>query len=212
MLRDLLDALRCPHNHVESWLVAMVHRADGPRLLDADLACAVCGAEFVVREGVAVFADAHAVANSDEAVDPLRIAAQLGVTEGFLPLLLAGHYARAGAAVAALVPIPQVWINATPTPQDARAPVSRLQVGDRLPLGVATLAAAAVDAAHATPGLLHGLARAVRPGGRLVAPVHTPLPAGVRELARDDREWVAEVTVHASGLVELRRRAPDQVG
>jgi hypothetical protein len=38
------------------------------------------------------------------------------------------------------------------------------------------------------------------------------LPAGVTELARDATEVVAEITARASGLVELRRRAPDQVG
>jgi hypothetical protein len=40
----------------------------------------------------------------------------------------------------------------------------------------------------------------------LVAPAHAPLPAGVRELARDEREWVAVKESAASAPVPLRRR------
>lgn len=211
MLRDLLDALRCPNDHDESWLVAMVHRADGPVLLDADLACPVCSAEFAVRDGMATFSDTVLIATPGLAPDPLRLAALLGVTEGALPILLAGQVTRAGRGLAGHVPVPQVWINAPTEVADQPAFTSRLALRERLPLGVATLAAAAIDAPHATPILLSGLVRAIRQGGRLVAPVATPLPAGVRELARDEQEWVAEVTARASGLIELRRRAPDQV-
>lgn len=211
MLRDLLDSLRCPRPHAESWLVAMVHRADGPVLLDADLACPVCGAEFVITDGVARFDHAPPTAAS-EAVDPLRLAALLGVSEGLLPILLAGHQATAGAALAGLVPVPQVWLNA---PGHATAPAgvySAIEALARVPLGVETLAAAAIDRAHADPIMLESIVRAVRLGGRIVAPADTLLPAGVNVLARDAQEWVAEVTTRASGLVELRRRAPDQVG
>jgi len=64
-----------------------------------------------------------------------------------------------------------------------------------------------VDAAHASRVMLESIVRAVRLGGRVLAPATVPIPDGLRELARDDEEWVAEVTVRASGLVELRRRA-----
>lgn len=220
MLRDLLDALRCPRDHEESWLVAMVHHADGPLLREADLACPVCGAEFPVRGGVASFTvmDRPTLHTHEPGATPtddvgaLRLAAQLGVTGGMLPILLAGRCATAGAALAEYVDVPQIWVNGAPEAAERPPLLSRVEVGERLPLGVGTLAAAAVDAAHATPALLAGLVRAVRQGGRIVAPAGTECPAGVRELARDDREWVAEVTASASGLVELRRRAPDQVG
>jgi electron transfer flavoprotein alpha subunit len=45
-----------------------------------------------------------------------------------------------------------------------------------------------------------------------VAPATSLLPTGVQMVARDAHEQVADVTTRASGLVELRRRAPDQVG
>lgn len=211
MLRDLLDALRCPRPHDETWLVAMVQRAEGAELLDADLACPVCGAEFVIHEGIARFDPPVAPAPA-VAIEAVRLAALLGVTEGQQPVLLAGVYADAGAALAELVPVPQLWLNARRTAPRPATLVGALEVRGRVPLGVETLAGAALDGAHSDGPMLDSVVRAVRRGGRLVAPATALLPAGVQTVAHDAHEQVADVTTRASGLVELRRRAPDQVG
>lgn len=229
MQRDLLDALRCPAPHEESWLVAMVHRADGATLIEADLACPVCGAEYAVTQGEAWFHAAQdrvpstmpANASTTPLPDVERLAAQLGVMGGLAPVLLAGGYAAVAADYAALTGAPVV---AVPTASaSASAPlairavdVSVLHVGLQLPLGASTLAAAACGVAHLVPDdaarLLASIARAVRAGGRIVAPVSQELPAvlmgTVRTLARDEREWVAEMTATSSGLVALRRSPP----
>jgi uncharacterized protein YbaR (Trm112 family) len=218
MQRDLLDALRCPGTHEESWLVAMVLEARGSALLAAELACPVCGAEFRIVDGIAYIpglapgsTPEPALPSEPLAIDPvLRLAALLGVVESDLPVALVGRYAAASVALASVVSAPQLLVNSgavIPAPG-----VSRLVVADRLPLGVETLAAIAVDAEHATPAVLESAARALRLGGRLVASADAPVPAGLRELARDASEWVAETTARASGLVELRRRAPESVG
>lgn len=216
MQRDLLDALRCPNTHEESWLVAMVLEADGSALLEAELACPVCAAEYRITDGIAHFANANA--NAAPAIDAvaytsdlvLRLAALLGVAESLLPVALVGRYAAAGGALTAFVAAPQLLVNSGAA--SATTGASCIVVADRLPLGVETLAAIAVDAAHARPEFLASAARALRLGGRLVAPADAPIPAGMRELARDETEWVAETTARASGLVELRRRAPESVG
>jgi uncharacterized protein YbaR (Trm112 family) len=218
MQRDLLDALRCPGAHEESWLVAMVLEASGPELLEAELACPVCGAEFRISQRVAHFADVTSrpdatAARSSEpytSAMALRLAALLGVAESQLPVGLVGRYSAASGVLASLVLAPQLLINSGPVISGPG--VSRLVVADRLPLGVESLAAIAVDAAHATATFLDSATRALRLGGRLVAPASAPVPAGMRELARDATEWVAETTARASGLVELRRRAPESVG
>jgi hypothetical protein len=231
--RALLDALRCPAPHAEEWLVAMVHQADGPRLLEADLACPACGAAFALRAAVAWFrassvedrATAHAapVATGSAPAatwwttshDPDRLAALLGVAEGPWPVVLVGARAAEGAALAARVSPPQWWINPAPVALgDAPHPTwlaGVLHVGPQWPLAARQAAAVALDAAHATPSQLAEAVRLLRPGGRLVAPASAPLPEGVRELARDAAEWVAEATsaVRAEGdgpLVPLRRR------
>ncbi|MEY4856524.1 MAG: hypothetical protein RLZZ97_1354 [Gemmatimonadota bacterium] len=215
MQRDLLDALRCPGTHEESWLVAMVLEASGSSLLVAELACPVCGAEFRVVNGIAHFAGSTPAAPPAWPSEPysrdmaLRLAALLGVAESQLPVALVGRYTAASGALTSLVSAPQLLINGSVIPGPG---VSCLVVADRLPLGVESLAAIAVDAAHATATFLDSATRALRLGGRLVAPADAPVPAGMRELARDTTEWVAETTARASGLVELRRRAPDSVG
>ena len=216
MQRDLLDALRCPGTHEESWLVAMVLEASGSSLLVAELACPVCGAEFRIVNGIAHFAGATPAAPPAWPSEPytpamaLRLAALLGVAESQLPVALVGRYTAASSALASLVSAPQLLINGSPVIPGPG--VSCLVVADRLPLGVESLAGIAVDAAHATATFLDSATRALRLGGRLVAPADAPVPAGMRELARDTTEWVAETTARASGLVELRRRAPDSVG
>ncbi len=231
MDRALLDALRCPAPHAEEWLVAMVHRADGPRLREADLACPACGDAFVVRDAVAWFhapprdatamAAAHAAPSASDAwaeeQGADRLAALLGVAEGPWPVVLVGARAAQGAALAARVSPPQWWINPRPAAL-GNAPhphwlAGVLHTGARWPLAPRQAAAVALDAAHAAPVPLAQAVRLLRPGGRLVAPAWAPLPEGVRELARDAVEWVAEAAgVHpahdASPLVTLRRRAP----
>ncbi len=224
MHRDLLDALRCPRDHEESWLVAMVHRASGAMLLDVDLACPVCQREFSVREGVADFrvddvpsrdalgALSHASAPAATAPDPMRLAALLGLSPDAgpmsRPVLLAGVYAAASGALQTLIEVPQVLLNPDVTPAaDARVPLSVLRVDHRLPLGVATLHAAALDAAHGEPEFVTSVVRAVRAGGRLLAPPSLHVPDGVREIARDEHEWVGEVVAQGHGLVELRRQS-----
>ena len=216
MQRDLLDALRCPGTHEESWLVAMVLEASGSSLLVAELACPVCGAEFRIVNGIAHFAGATPAAPPAWPSEPytpamaLRLAALLGVAESQLPVALVGRYTAASSALASLVSAPQLLINGSPVIPGPG--VSCIVVADRLPLGVESLAAIAVDATHATATFLDSATRALRLGGRLVAPADAPVPAGMRELARDTTEWVAETTARASGLVELRRRAPDSIG
>jgi hypothetical protein len=56
--------------------------------------------------------------------------------------------------------------------------------------------------------LLRGAVAALRPAGRLVAPLSVPLPDGLRELARDERHWVAERVPSAASSepVPLLRR------
>ncbi len=264
MYRDLLDALRCPRGHAEAWLVAMVHRVDGTRLLEAEISCPGCGALFHVRDGIGDFredgsrspvapaisagsASSPAVAgrgspaaDSADPPDPTRLAAMLGVIGGHNPVLLAGRYASVADRYAALVGAPVVAMISDsdladrpadplanhPVNPDGHASindqvlrrlslapgVSVMRIGARLPLGVGTLAAAAIDNGQSAPLLLGSIARAIVVRGRLVAPVSLELPVEaqrtVREIARDEQEWVAEVTIATRGLATLRMRPP----
>lgn len=212
--------------------MAVVHRVDGMRLWEADLACPVCGAEFHIEQGVGAFntdpvagssRDVSATGIVQAAPDVIRMAAQLGVLGGHAPVLLAGRYALAAEAYAALTGAPVVVVlfaddvaTVSPAAVAPEAGVSLLRIGRRLPLGAGTLAAAAFDqtfssSSHASEMVAQTI-RAVRSGGRILVPISYAPPfeqaTALRRVAQDDAEWVGEVTAEASGLVTLRRQPP----
>ena len=55
MFIELVDALRCPVAHEESWLVASATHTDARHIVDGLLGCPVCHAEYPIRQGVADF-------------------------------------------------------------------------------------------------------------------------------------------------------------
>lgn len=139
----------------------------------------------------------------DPAAESLRTAALLDLRTPGGAVLLAGIHAHHAAALAALAP--DVLVLTLNPATGAPNVHGELRAHAPLPLGVGTLRGARLDAAHADatwlPGALRGMARSAR----LIAPASVPVPADARELARDEREWVAEISVAASGLVPLRR-------
>ncbi|HEY9514270.1 MAG TPA: hypothetical protein VIQ74_01220, partial [Gemmatimonadaceae bacterium] len=50
-------------------------------------------------------------------------------------------------------------------------------------------------------------ARSLLPGARLLAPVETAIPAGLTELARDERNWLAVKGADPRSVAMLKLRA-----
>jgi hypothetical protein len=97
-----------------------------------------------------------------------------------------------------------------PTPAlESGGALSLALIPDVLPLAAESARGIALDAAHATPLLLAGAARALAPSGRLIAPAYALVPDSLRELARDDQHWVAAApppsNVSAPVPIALRR-------
>lgn len=224
MNRALLDALRCPGGHAESWLVSLARVVDGSSLVEGELACPLCGAEYRVQNGVGIFGSLG-LGSSGESIGPNerssaalsveRLAAQLAVIGGRDPVLFHGRYAQLADQYTELTETPVIIVgigNMVQQNTSHNENVSVLQVGERLPLGAGTLAGAAIDLSNGGPQLLAGVAAALRQNARLVLPAAFVIPETVllslRELARDESEWVGECTAQASGLVALRRQPP----
>jgi hypothetical protein len=94
-----------------------------------------------------------------------------------------------------------------PAPRDAAgADVSVVEAYDAIPFADASFRGVALDETHAEAPLLDAGARVLHPRGRLVAPASAPTPAGVTELARDARLWVAERDAGPPKLVRLGSR------
>jgi hypothetical protein len=202
MYVELLDRLRCTGNHADTWLVAAATRTEHRHLVEATLGCPACDATFEVRNGEVWLGDAIATApmpvNDDEA---MRAAALLRLEERGL-YLLDGGWASLAHAIREIVDVDLILSD----PPAGAAPDGQgtlRGVGSRWPLAAASLHGVAL--AHATAARVSDAVRVLRAGGRLVAPVDASLPAGVRELASDDRHWVAEKLPDVVPLSRARR-------
>jgi len=198
---EIIELLRCPAAHEPAALVTVANVRQGDRLLDATLGCVVCAAEYCLRDGVVILGDP--VTASALEVDTTRTAALLGLLEPGVRVALCGAYASVATALVQDVGAVCVTVNASAAVQGSDD-ADHLVIGAvrRVPLADGSVGALAVDAAHVA--LLPDAARVVRRGGRVLAPSHAPVPEGCVELARDAREWVAEVTVAESGTIVLQ--------
>lgn len=205
---DLIESLRCPHPHDDGWLVARADVVSDRRIVEGTVGCPICGAEWPIADRALHFtasAPHPSVADADAGelrADALRVAALLDLRDAHGVVVLTGATA---AAADALVSLTGVLVLAINPPPGVALGHSRLYVRETLPVGVGTLRGVRLDDAHAGDAWMASVSRAVQRGGRVIAPVSCPVPPGLRELARDAREWVAEVTSAASGLVPLRR-------
>jgi len=204
MFIELVEFLRCPRAHEESYLVASATSTVDRHIVNGLLGCPVCGAEFPIRDGVATFdPDVTAPAAAEPSMDEaMRIAAFLELTDARGFALLCGTWGAHAGPLGELVRTPVVLVNAPPAPA-----AGVIQVARRLPFASGTARAAAV---HATqpPELVHAILAVVRGGGRLMGTADTPVPEGVREIARDARAWVGEKIAApdpAPRLVTLKR-------
>lgn len=208
MFVELLESLRCPRDHDEAPLVVSSTLTENRYVIHGTLGCPVCGAEFPIRDGVARFdvpeRDAQAEPPSDESA--MRIAAFLQLTDAGTAVALCGRFASQAAGVTQLSDVPIVLVN--PPPRMPLPDVAAcVLVRDAFPVAAGALRGAALDEAT-SDALARSIVRAVRSRGRLMAPVTVRVPAGIEELARDERVWVGEKTAApdaAPRLVTLKR-------
>ena len=205
MLLSLVDSLRCPAHDEDSSLVLSVESWAGPRVGEGILGCPVCHARYRIHGGAVDFAQGvESVRHAGATVDPVRLAAQLSLTEPGGIILLTGRYTDVHEELMQFVEATLVLVDAEPT----SAPMAvNFRVADRLPFGDRALRCVAVDEPRTTTSFLMDIVRCVRSGGRIVAPATTQMPPGLSVIARDDTELVGEVAA-SSTPVTLRRADP----
>ena len=229
MFIELVDSLRCPRVHEDTWLVASVTCFDGRFIVEGSLGCPICRQQYPVQRGVVDFtahaaesrsergSEPHSEAGADPGSAPraqpfstplddlvMRAAALLGLDDAGGVVLLGGRCGELAAALEALSPARALLLNPGPG-VPLGAGFSAIRTDGAVPLAVGSVRGALVDETSSRREMLEGIVRALRPSGRLVAPAATPLPPGVRELARDVREWVAVADGLPSAQVPLRR-------
>jgi uncharacterized protein YbaR (Trm112 family) len=192
---ELIDALRCPAAHADSWLVAMATRTVDRDLLEGTLGCPVCRAEYPLAGGVVHFATPAPAAPlpapfaAPGGEGAFRLAALLDLTDARGVALLLGAWGALAPAVQEISPARLLLLD-PPEGVPLGSGIFAMEAGTAVPLATGSMHAAAIDAAHGAAGQVEGVVRAVRAGGRIVAPASVPVPAGVAEIARDDAVWV----------------------
>ena len=203
MFLEMVDLFRCVRVHRESWLVAAIDEVDGRVIINGRLGCPVCSTEYEIRDGVLeISADVPHDHDERAQADPWRIAALLDIQQPSANVVREGVHTQTVDALLAIVPGRIVALN----PLGDLAPQERLAVirsHPTIPLRSASVESVALTAA--TDPALAEAVRVLRTGGRLLAPAGTPVPAGLREIARDEQEWVA-VSELSHADVQLTRR------
>ncbi len=212
MFIELVDALRCPVPHEESWLVLSATLMRDRHAMDGTLGCPVCHAEYPIADGIVNFRRTAVVAHGDVTGaqpraapddDALRLAALLGLDDALGFAVLCGAWGRNAEALRHIIQAPLVLVD---PPGDVKAAPGRSLLLTDGPLPLASGAARAVAMDGGSAERIASVVRATRPGGRVVGPVSCARPDGVRELARDEHVWVGEREAAASPLVTLHVR------
>jgi len=202
---ELVDILRCPNPHDDTWLVATVEQMADRDIVAGTLGCPKCLAEYPVRNGVVFFAPEETApatlppASQDVA---LVLAAALELTDPRTVALLQGDWTVQAHLLRSLSPSRLLLLN-PPRDLGADDDVSSI-VSTGVPLASSSIGAAAFDGS-ASPATSNAMVRALRPGGRMVGPTTSPLPQGLNELTRTDAFWVAEREASAPVMVPLGR-------
>ena len=143
---QLTDQLTCPRCGPEYGLILLADRVEARRVYEGRLGCAKCRTHFVVKDGVAdLVVGEPADGAVDVDTDPSRLAALMGVTEGPAMLLLLGAFERAAEEISArLEDIELVVAHGAIQAGDERIGVSRIRIGEMIPLRDGGMRAVAV--------------------------------------------------------------------
>jgi uncharacterized protein YbaR (Trm112 family) len=203
---ELIDLLRCPRVHEESWLVAAFNKMDGRFIIEGKLGCPVCSASFPITDGVAdlrdsldasIAAPSRLPAASDEDT-ALRVAAMLGLTRPGSAVVLSSMPGSIAGLVAEMASVRVVGTNSLGT-EPEQENVAMIRSGDRLPFASGSIDAVMMGTGASSDEVEEGV-RILRTGGRLVVTADSPLRGNLKELARDDQFVVAESTGPLLGL------------
>ena len=197
--------------HEDSWLVASADALVERHIVRGELGCPVCGTRYPVREGVVDFSSGSSAPRAYAALEGMavRAAALLGLTEPGGMVVLAGEWSAAASEMLEMTENVQLLALDYARGLRSGGALSLALIADVLPLAASSARGVALDTAHATPALVQGAARALSPGGRLIAPSTAAVPDSLQELARDDEHWVAttsaQTNVSAPVTIGVRR-------
>lgn len=209
MFIELIDLLRCVNAHEDTWLVASFETVSNRFVLDASLGCPSCSAQYPIKRGIADFSagfaapscEAERAAASHRREElATRAGAYLEATESGATIVLGGVWAYAAQELSEMAEVRVLALDAPAEVKESQS-VGLLRIGTEIPVAARSILGVALDAWFPAKAV-DSAVRAVRPGGRIVAPVTIPAPAELSVLAHDDNYWVAQ---KAPEVVKLSR-------
>lgn len=209
MFIELLDLLRCPKPHDDTWLVASFRTVNNRFVESGTLGCPICSAQYPIEDGVADFTDGtsspsceeqRAAASHRREELATRAGAFLDATEPGATVILGGVWSYAAEELSNLAGVRVLALNPGPGVKET-ATVGLVRVAADIPLPTESCLGAAVDAWF-NSGIVASAARVTRPGGRVVGPANIPPLAELAVLAQDSDYWVARKT---PAIIPLRR-------
>lgn len=210
MRLELAERLRCPNPHAPTPMVVVARAKRGFELVTGFAGCPVCHLEARFEDGDLRFpgeAVPSSAATPNGAMPELdRTIALMGLAEPGGAVLLTGRYAALASQLVERLDVSVVLLGTDR--RDGASEVAAVVRGPtaNVPFTDGTFRAAALDGAIPGP-LIADLVRTIAIGGRMLATSGHRLPAGLKELARDDLEWVA-ARESGGAIVELVRRKP----
>lgn len=214
MYVELVDTLRCPNAHRESWLVASADRIEGRDIVAGVLGCPVCREQFAIAGGIADFRRTPGTrgqgSGPDESAErAMRLAALLDLADAGGFAVLCGEWTVHAAAMRALTGTHLLLVN-PPAGVTVGEGTSGVAIDEVFPLAARSARGVALDAS-ASAALVESALRVVAPRGRVVAPVSIVVPTGITEVARDASVWVGVRDAAVSEIVAIHgpRRSPE---
>ena len=203
MFIELLDLLRCPRDHEETWLVAALNAVQDRFVIKAKLGCPVCGASYSISNGIADLrtqpGDRLMQDVDVETGAEMRIAGLLNLVRPGAVVVLEGKDAAVAQRVADLTETKVVAVNPISEISESET-VAMILCDVRLPFASSSVTGAACG----SPTLIGDVPRVLINGGRALLPVEAEVPAGLNELMRDDRQILAESVGSFVGITTRR--------
>lgn len=197
---ELIDLLRCPREHEETWLVAAFTRMKERFVIEGKLGCPVCTSSYAIIAGVAdlrldqkesVYSNTSYHIDSASFDDEvMRAAALLGLIRPGWTVAVEGVPLSFASKLSRLAQARVVSVNPASGNAEDDEGVAVVLSDYRFPLGTGSIDGAFL--ANPTATAIRECHRILRPGGRLVVPATTQLDDSFKELARDERSIVAE--------------------
>jgi len=206
---ELLDLLRCPKPHDDTWLVASFKTVSNRFVESGTLGCPICSAQYPIENGVADFSGGLSSPSCDEQRAAAghrreelatRAGAFLDATEPGATVVLGGVWSYAAEELSNLAEVRVIALNPAPGVKETPT-VGLVRAAADIPLAGDSCLGVAVDAWF-NLGIVASAARVVRPGGRVVGPANFPPLPELAVLAQDADYWVARKT---PTIIPLRR-------